>query len=70
MASVGLGKWEKWYEKYIDVLRGMEKNHCKMGIWNMEMGEEEKQMFFGCLQIKKLEVEKELDLQKQSILNK
>ena len=34
------------------------------------MGEEEKQMFFGCLQIKKLEVEKELDLQKQSILNK
>ena len=47
MASVGLGKWEKLYEKYIDVLRGMERNHCKMGIWNMEMGEEEKQMFFN-----------------------
>ena len=34
------------------------------------MGEEEKQMFFGCLQIKEIEVEKEHDLQKQSILNK
>jgi len=26
------------------------------------MGEEEEEMFFGCLQIKELELEKELDL--------